>query len=201
MSDVQEPRLEGSADRVCVQLLEAISFAASRHRYQKRKDTLGTPYVNHPIGVACILLEVGQVRDAGILVAALLHDTLEDTATTEEELARLFGQRVCALVKEVTDDKRLKKDQRKRRQILRAPSLSEGARLIRLADKIANVQDLVCSPPRQWSPFRCLEYVAWAEEVVAAMGEVHEDLNSAFRKAADEAVRHWRSLDPCSSRG
>ena len=110
--------------------LRAAAFAADKHRNQRRKDHARTPYINHPLAVARVLAEEGAVKDLEILAAAILHDTLEDTATTRRELERKFGARIAALVSEVTDDKSLPKQRRKQLQIDRAPMKSKGAALI-----------------------------------------------------------------------
>jgi guanosine-3',5'-bis(diphosphate) 3'-pyrophosphohydrolase len=146
-------------------LLGAARFAAQKHRGQQRKDK-STPYLNHVIDVAEILARVGGVSDLAILQAAMLHDTLEDTKTTVEELDEKFGRRVRGLVQEVTDDMSLPQARRRQWQIEHAPQLSRGAQQIRVADKISNVGDLTPSQP-DWSLERKQEYMDWAERVVA----------------------------------
>src|SRR5258707_640469 len=123
-------------------LLSALSFSAQKHRHQRRKDLDSSPYINHPIEVARILAEIGKVVDLRILIAAVLHDTLEDTETTPSELEELFGQEVRRLVEEVTDDKTLEKSIRKELQVKKVGGLSVGAKMIRIADKICNVRDI-----------------------------------------------------------
>src|SRR5205085_5102772 len=132
-------------------LLKSARFAAEKHQHQRRKGASALPYINHPIQVAELLWDVGQVRDSNVLLAAVLHDTIEDTATTPDEIEKLFGKEVLALVQEVTDDKRLKDAERKRLQMEHAPHLSPGAKQIKLADKISNLQDLTQDPPKDWS--------------------------------------------------
>ncbi|WP_407875193.1 HD domain-containing protein [Qipengyuania nanhaisediminis] len=144
-------------------LLEAASFAAEKHRDQRRKDARATPYINHPIEVARILAEA-NVGDVEVLMAAILHDTIEDTETTAEELTKTFGERVCGLVLEVTDDKGLDKLERKRLQVVNAATKSDCAKLIKIADKIANLRDLKASPP-DWCEQRVGAYVQFAEMV------------------------------------
>lgn len=150
-------------------LLHAVHFSASKHRDQRRKDQPRSPYINHPIRVAEILWTVGAVRDEATLLAAILHDVIEDTQTTPAEIQTEFGEIVLRLVLEVTDDKDLPKQQRKRRQIEHAPHLSRPAQLIRLADKISNLHDLLYSPPQRWSLQRRQDYVRWTEKVVAGL--------------------------------
>jgi guanosine-3',5'-bis(diphosphate) 3'-pyrophosphohydrolase len=169
-------------------LLKAIEFAAHKHRSQRRKSGEAVPYINHPITVARLLAEVGGIEDEDVLVAAVLHDTLEDTATTRDELEAAFGPVVLHLVDEVTDDKSLPKAQRKRLQVTHAPGLSTGAALIKLADKIANVHDLSHAPPEDWSQDQIREYLDWAEEVVGKC----PDVNRALRARFAEVVREGR---------
>jgi guanosine-3',5'-bis(diphosphate) 3'-pyrophosphohydrolase len=150
-------------------LLKAMAFAADKHRFQKRKDTEGTPYINHPINVALTLSELGGETDLDLLVAAVLHDTIEDTQTTPEEIRQQFGQIVLDIVMEVTDDKSLPKEERKKLQVLNASKKSEPARKLKLADKICNVTDIILHPPNNWSVERKLHYLEWAEQVLAGL--------------------------------
>ncbi|WP_394730605.1 HD domain-containing protein [Altererythrobacter sp. GH1-8] len=161
-------------------IIGAASFAAEKHRKQRRKDAAATPYINHPLEVAQILTEAG-VEDSDVLIAAILHDTIEDTETTPEELTAVFGERVCSLVLEVTDDKSLPKAERKRLQVLNAPKKSADAKLIKIADKIANIRDLKASPPK-WSEGRKASYVLFAREVVHGCIRVSADLEALFEK-------------------
>jgi len=150
-------------------ILKAMRFAAEKHNDQRRKDSKSSPYINHPIRVAEILWTVGEVRDLTLLVASVLHDTVEDTATSPEEIKREFGEAVLALVLEVTDDKSLPQQVRKQRQVESAPHKTHAAKLLKLADKICNVQHLIDSPPRSWSLERKREYLLWTERVVAGL--------------------------------
>lgn len=161
-------------------LLRAIDFAARKHRAQRRKDEAASPYINHPVSVALLLAEVGGVSDPDILSAAILHDTLEDTETTAAELEAAFGSRVRALVQEVSDDRSLPKSERKRLQVEHARSLSQGAALIKLGDKIDNVRDIMTAPPRGWSLPRRTEYLDWAEAVVRACPPTSQALLDLF---------------------
>ena len=146
-------------------LFAALRFAAERHSNQLRKGVAGYPYINHVIAVTELLARSG-VDDVETLQAALLHDTIEDTETTPEELAAAFGDAVRDLVLEVSDDPSLPREERKRLQIAHAPELSERARRIKIADKTCNITDIAHDPPPDWSLTRRLEYVAWAEAVV-----------------------------------
>jgi guanosine-3',5'-bis(diphosphate) 3'-pyrophosphohydrolase len=163
-------------------ILKAARFAAHKHRNQRRKDEEKTPYINHPISVAKIISEIGKIEAPEVLAAALLHDTLEDTKTTPEELIDNFGERVCNLVQEVTDDKTLPKLERKQRQIDHAKEISKDAALIKLGDKISNVTDITYTPPTHWDNERRLEYLEWAEEVINNCPKVNEALENHFAK-------------------
>ena len=147
-------------------LFKSLAYAAHKHRDQRRKDRAGSTYINHPIALAKVLVTNGRVTDVTVLCAALLHDTLEDTATTRRELRRSFGPRIAAIVAEVTDNKRLKKATRKRLQIERAARVSHAAKLVKLADKICNLRDVVRRPPARWDLRRRREYFDWAKRVI-----------------------------------
>ena len=168
-------------------LLEAASFAAKKHSFQKRKGKKGTPYINHPLEVASLLADVGKVKDYNVLIAAVLHDTIEDTGTSAEEITELFGEQVCGYVLEVTDDKSLPKAERKQLQIEHAPHLSHGAKLIKLGDKICNIKDIMKNPPANWSQKRKLEYVNWGEKVIDGLRGANKRLEKRFYKLIKEA--------------
>ena len=170
----------GSSKEIPGILLRAVSFAAERHRHQRRKGVDADPYINHPIQVAEVLVEVGGIDDLPTLIAAILHDTVEDTATTLDELSERFGSEVAGLVGEVTDDKSLPKAERKRRQIEHAPALSAPAKRIKIADKICNVRDIAIAPPASWSAQRRIEYFAWSEAVVAGCSGASPALEAEF---------------------
>ncbi|MGH8546883.1 MAG: HD domain-containing protein [Gammaproteobacteria bacterium] len=174
-------------------ILRAIDFAARKHRDQRRKDEEASPYINHPISVSLLLAEIGEITDPEVLSAAILHDTLEDTDTTPEELEAAFGMRIRKLVEEVTDDKRLPKAERKQRQIDHACQLSPDAVLIKLGDKISNVLDVTHSPPTDWDLQRRREYLDWAEAVVNNCSAVNSDLLIYFAQALEEGRRRLLS--------
>jgi guanosine-3',5'-bis(diphosphate) 3'-pyrophosphohydrolase len=167
-------------------LLSALRFAADKHRDHRRKDSDASPYINHPIAVAEVLARIGRVTDLAVLQAAVLHDTIEDTATTEAELEQTFGADVSRLVAEVTDDKSLPKAERKRLQVQHAPHLSRRAKLIKLSDKICNVHDVTHSPPEEWSVDRRREYLDWSRQVVAGCRGVCSDLELYFDQLTTE---------------
>ncbi len=164
-------------------ILRAASFAADRHRDQRRKGIEETPYINHPFAVACALCDEGGVTDAELLAAALLHDTVEDTATTHEELHRVFGQRIAGIVAEVTDDKRLAKAERKRLQLDNAALVSREAQQLKIADKLCNLRDILSSPPADWPLFRKRQYFDWAKAVVDRVRESNPRLAEKFDAA------------------
>jgi GTP diphosphokinase / guanosine-3',5'-bis(diphosphate) 3'-diphosphatase len=170
-------------------VLGASAFAAHKHRDQRRKGAEASPYINHPIAVANVLANEAYVTDPVILAAALLHDTIEDTDTTADELTSEFGAGIAEIVLEVTDDKSLPKQERKRLQIEHAAALSEKAKLVKLADKICNLRDMNQSPPVDWSTERKAEYFAWAKQVVDPMRGVSPTLEALF----DAAFAHGRS--------
>lgn len=172
-------------------ILQALQFAALKHRDQRRKDEAASPYVNHLITVAHLLANVGAVTDPVTLMGGILHDTLEDTQTTPDELEMAFGLAVCQVVQEVTDDKRLPKAERKRLQIAHAPHLSLQARHIKLADKISNVQDMVASPPKDWPLARRQDYLAWTEQVVAGCRGVNPALEALYDQVL---ATGWQTL-------
>lgn len=166
-------------------LLRAVEFAAEKHRNQRRKGTDASPYINHPIAVATLIANIGGVNDMTTLIAAILHDTLEDTETTPDELENLFGAEVLSIVLEVTDDKSLPKHERKQRQVEHTPHLSRAAKLVKLADKISNAREVSENPPDGWSLERRSEYLDWAEKVVAGCRGVNDALEAHF----DETLR------------
>ncbi len=164
-------------------IFRALSFAARKHRDQRRKDPEASPYINHPIALAHVLCNEAGVHDVETLCAAILHDTVEDTATSPEELAREFGAVICRIVLEVSDDKRLPGEARKRLQVETAALASQQAKLVKLADKICNLRDIASSPPVGWSLVRRQRYFDWAKAVVDRMRGVHPRLEALFDEA------------------
>ncbi|MEO7455740.1 MAG: HD domain-containing protein [Gemmatimonadaceae bacterium] len=163
-------------------LYRALQFAARKHVHQRRKGGKDVPYINHPIDVATLLATLGGVTDAEVLAAAFLHDTVEDTNTTNEELEQEFGAAIAGLVAEVTDDGALTSAEQKHRQEIEAPFKSPRAKLIRLADKTCNVHDIAHAPPPSWSVERRRSYFEWAARVVEALGPVHPALEAEFAR-------------------
>lgn len=194
MSEDNKDFNTGNATIVIDKLLEAISFAAIKHKDQRRKGANAEPYINHPLAVAKLLTDVAIVYDIDILQAAILHDTIEDTETTKEELFTKFGKEVTDYVIEMTDDKSLPKAERKRLQVVNAPHKSKGAKLIKLCDKICNVTDVMKDPPIHWSLERRKEYYEWAEEVVKALECENSVLVQLFESKIGEAMDKLRHM-------
>lgn len=171
-------------------ILHAASFAADKHKNQRRKGSDGHPYINHPLEVANLLVDVGKVDDDELVVAAILHDTVEDCDVTFEEIKERFGSTVADYVRELTDDKSLPKAERKRLQIEHAPHLTHGAKQVKLADKISNINDIVENPPDDWSLERRKDYVEWGAKVVAGLRGANEHLERRF----DKLVQHAKDV-------
>jgi guanosine-3',5'-bis(diphosphate) 3'-pyrophosphohydrolase len=168
---------------------EAAELAARRHNGMQRKRRGNEPYINHLAEVANLLAAVTEGADAELVAAGWLHDTIEDTETTRQELAQKFGARVAGLVVEVTDDMTLPKDARRQKQIIDAPKKSSGAKLIKIADKISNVRARIVPQPSQEEREDLIDYVAWAEKVVAGCRGVNAVLDRTF----DDTVKLARS--------
>jgi guanosine-3',5'-bis(diphosphate) 3'-pyrophosphohydrolase len=170
-------------------LLQAVEFSAEKHKNQRRKDQL-TPYINHPISVARMIWEVAGVHDMDVIVAAILHDTVEDTDATFREIRDVFGDKVAKLVQEVSDDKSLPKEVRKKLQIDHADAISQEAKIIKIADKICNMRDLYANPPEGWSAKRKKEYLEWAKAVVDKMRGVNSALEQEFDKVYQKGIEN-----------
>ena len=161
-------------------VFRALRFAASKHRDQRRKDVVASPYINHPIALVETLTNEGHVTDVVTLCAALLHDTIEDTQTTADELREAFGEQICAVVLEVSDDTSLPSKERKAAQIRHAPHISYEAKLVKLADKISNLRDIAQSPPENWTLQRRQDYFDWARDVIAGVRGTNAELEALF---------------------
>ncbi len=182
------------------QVLAAAIFAADKHQGQIRKDLIGSPYITHPLTVAKVLWEIGGIRDTRTLVAAILHDTLEDTRTTPAEIREQFGEEILSIVKEVTDNKSLDKIERKRLQVIHSTELSLPAKLIKLGDKLVNCSDILISPPKDWDLNRRREYIQWAADVLAQIRGTNAPLEDAFdNMAADAEIKLDFKIKPFES--
>ena len=165
-------------------LVKALDFAANKHRNQRRKNADAFPYINHPISLLNILCNEVHITDIHVICSALLHDTVEDTEATAEELMIEFGQEISVIVMEVTDDKTITvRQKRKQLQIEHASSISDQAKLIKLADKISNLRDLAENPPATWSLERRREYFDWAKQVIDQLRGTHSELERLFDQA------------------
>lgn len=171
------------------QYIDAIIFATKKHQGQVRKDKNHSPYITHPIAVALSIAEIGKVTDSTILISAILHDTIEDTATEPKELSQIFGDEVLRIVLEVTDNKSLPKDERKRLQVIHAPELSYPARVIKWGDKLVNCQDILSNPPEDWTTDRRQEYIQWAADVLEQIRETNPLLEAEFDKIVEKAEK------------
>jgi len=172
-------------------IFKALDFAARKHRDQRRKDQEASPYINHPIALVNLLWNSAGITDPAVITAALLHDTVEDTDTTFAELEQEFGREVKELVQEVTDDRSLPKQQRKQLQVEHASSLSDKAKLVKLADKISNLRDMVSSPPADWSRDRKREYFEWGKQVVDQIRGTHAGLETLFDQVYQQGVQQF----------
>jgi (p)ppGpp synthase/HD superfamily hydrolase len=173
-----------------MKIMKAARTAAVWHVTQRRKGAAGEPYVNHLIEVADLVAGAGASED--VICAALLHDAIEDQGITAAEIASLFGPDVAAMVCEVTDDKSLPKAERKALQIVHAPTLSPGAKLIKLADKISNVRSVASSPPAHWPLQRRIDYIEWCRQVVAGLRGIDAALEKTFDGEVQAAMEVQR---------
>lgn len=174
-------------------VIKALRYAAKAHRDQRRKGARQAPYINHPIDLMHLLWNEGGVRDENILCAALLHDTIEDTTVSYEDLRREFGSDIANLVHEVTDDKSLAKEERKRLQVQHAAHKSLQARQIKLADKISNVRDVVSDPPKGWPKERIINYIHWARDVATGLRGSNQALEAVLAAVIEQALNHYNN--------
>lgn len=167
-------------------IIKAAVFAAEKHRYQRRKGFNQIPYINHPLKVADLLIQCGEIS-SNLIVASLLHDVIEDTDATEAEITDLFNLEIAKLVEEVSDNKELPYTTRKELQVKKAPGLSHNAKLIKIADKICNIRDFLVYPV-DWSPERKLAYLDWAKLVAAGCRGLNQKLDQIFDKTFEEGT-------------
>jgi guanosine-3',5'-bis(diphosphate) 3'-pyrophosphohydrolase len=194
MHEREEPKNRMDESPLVTPLLKALHFAADKHRDQRRKDEEASPYINHPIEVAELLARVGGVTDLIALQGAILHDTIEDTDTSPDELEREFGAEVRRVVEEVTDDTTLPKAERKRLQVEHAAHISHPARLVKLADKISNVRSVTLTPPSRWPLSRRQEYLDWTEQVVGGLRGTNAPLEALYDELLAEGRRVLSAL-------
>ncbi len=177
-------------------MMKALNFSAQRHVNQRRKGGDEAPYINHPIRVAYYLATVAGIEDSQLIAAALLHDTVEDTSASADEIRTEFGEEVATIVEEVTDDKSLEKGVRKQYQIDHAPHVSWAAAQLKLADKLSNVEDVAHAPPAGWSVKHRHEYIEWTEQVVDGLPDRHPVLEEAYRRAVERARAALATSEP-----
>lgn len=183
-------------------LIRALHLAAHRHHKQYRKGADKTPYINHLIHVVDILINEGLEDDTEVLIAAALHDVIEDTVSSDTEreklqkhIANLFGQSVLETVNAVTDNKKLEKAEQKRLQVVHAPLLSLQAKKVKLSDKIANLTDIIHNPPRWWPRKIILDYIHWSAEVVNGLRGVHAGMEALFDDTFHNALSKYGQGD------
>lgn len=187
-------KIPNLSDQDLQRILDATIWSANQHKSQVRKVN-NIPYIIHPLGVANYIIEVGKYYEIEVIIGALLHDTVEDTGASFEEIETRFGSVVRKYVEEVTDDKSLPKLERKRLQVVHAPHKSPGAAHIKLADKIYNTMDLTRCPPPDWTPERIAEYFDWAKQVVEGLPEVNEPLKKLFLEVHQRFVDSKKSKE------
>lgn len=161
-------------------IMEAVKYSSVCHRNQRRKDSGKTPYINHPIEAAEFLTS-HSVTDCDTIIGTLLHDVIEDTDGTYDEIKARFGENVAKFVMECSDDKKLNKIMRKRLQIKHAASISDQAKLIKLADKYSNISGLLETPPKSWSKEEITGYVTWGLAVCERLYGVNDSIDTAVR--------------------
>jgi GTP diphosphokinase / guanosine-3',5'-bis(diphosphate) 3'-diphosphatase len=171
-------------------LLKATSFAADKHKFQRRKGSLNIPYINHPIKASMLIANCNET-DIDLLVSALLHDIIEDTETNESELSDTFNPHVAAIVKEVTDDMSLSRKVRKEIQIQKAPGLSREAKIIKIADKVSNIEDIIAYP-LLWTRKRKLNYIVWANLVFEGCRGQNQLLDNKFLEIFREGISRYK---------
>ena len=173
-------------------VLRAADMAARWHVDQHRKGAAAEPYVNHLLEVAMLVAQATDGKDPDLVIAALLHDAIEDQQVSPEIICDAFGPDVARIVVEVTDDKSVPKQERKRLQVENAHKKSHDAKLLKLADKTSNLRSLAASPPNDWPAERRQEYVDWARSVAKGLLGVSAWLEGEFNRSAKEAEQSIR---------
>lgn len=172
-------------------LTKAFKFAAEKHALQRRKGSKAEAYIVHPGDVANLLARHTNGRDINLIIAGLLHDTVEDCGVTLEEIEKEFGKDVADLVREVSDDKNLPKEERKRLQIVNASKKSARGKMLSMADKVANLKSMLKDPPADWPQTRIAEYFVWSKKVVDNMRGVNAGLEAEFDRAYKYGVKKY----------
>jgi len=181
-------------------IIEGVAFAAERHKNQSRKGASKIPYINHPIKVAKTLLNAGET-DIDLIIAALLHDVIEDTTCNENEIKEIsgiilhkFGENVLLTVMEVSDNKSIPVEERKRLQVIHTPALSERAKKLKIADKICNILDIKNDPPLNWNQERKIKYLNWAKQVVNGARGLNTKLDQHFDQVHNEVYSYLMQI-------
>ena len=172
-------------------LTKALAFAAEAHRNQRRKGASQDPYINHLIEVVDLVASV-EGGDMDVLIAALLHDVLEDTGTGYDELVAAFGERVARIVQENSDDMTLPKTERRRARLAGISKKSREARLVKFADIISNLRAIAFSPPAGWSDDWRLGYLNSCRNLVDAGRGSNAEIERIFddtASAVEQAIR------------
>jgi len=178
--------INSKQNEILTEVFNALEFAAYKHRHQKRKGAGEIPYINHPIEVTHLILRTVVNPARELIIAALLHDILEDTDTTADEITEHFGERALKIVEEVTDDMELPRKERKKLQVLKVAGLSTEAKYIKIADKACNIKDII-NTRLYWTKRAKVEYIEWACSVVGPIKHIHEGLTNAFLENIKEA--------------
>lgn len=185
------------ADANSLLLIRAVNFAAQKHKHQRRKGEAGEAYFAHLSEVATLLAENTDASDTNMIIAGYLHDTIEDVDVTYPELAAGFGKDVADLVMEVTDDKRLPKEERKRLQIVTAPHKSQRAKMIKIADKISNLRAIMTTPPVDWDTQRKREYFEWSKKVFDGCKGANAGLEMIFLVTYKKGIKSFGAEEIC----
>jgi len=164
---------------------KALTFAEKHHSGQMRDDG-ATPYIEHPKKVAKILREVAGVTDESILSAGLLHDMIEDSEVSYDDLEKAFGVRIAGLVAELTNDKRLPKQLSREDLIRRLPGMSQEAALIKLADIYSNAQDMGSA---DWTEERKAKYLVYLRRIVETISKSKPTLSPKLEKSISEYLQ------------
>lgn len=171
-------------------VLEAVGFAAEGHNGQLRENPEKTPYIIHPIRVTEHLMTIANVHERDILVAALLHDTVEDTKITFADIQKSFGTTAEGYVRELTDNMSLPQEERMKLQIETAPKKSLAAAQIKLADKYDNLKSLQSNPPATWDQKKIDEYFLSAKKVTSSLPAA----NVPLKKAVDDVISQYKPV-------
>lgn len=174
------------------EICRGIDFAAEKHRLQTRKNAAKTPYISHPLAVTINLMSIGEVRETVTIIGSLLHDTLEDTPTTFEELESKFNKQIATLVLEVSDDKSVAKETRSRMQVINASHKSKAAAQILLADNLFNLNDLFTNTPSDWSQARVDRYYEWVQSVIDRLPQANNNLHHASQEVIN---KYWEKQE------